>query len=67
MKIAIVTLDGFNEIDSFVALSILNRAKADGVSAAITAPGDTVTSMNGVSVTVQKPLSFVQEADAVLI
>lgn len=67
MKIAIVTLDGFNEIDSFVALSILNRAKADGVTAEITAPGDTVTSMNGVTVTAQKPLSFVNEADAVLL
>lgn len=67
MKIAIVTLDGFNEIDSFVALSILNRAKADGVTAEITAPGDTVTSMNGVTVTAQKPMSFVREADAVLL
>jgi transcriptional regulator GlxA family with amidase domain len=67
MKIAIVTLDGFNEIDSFVALSILNRAKADGVIAEITAPTDTVTSMNGVCVSVQKPLSFAKDADAVLI
>lgn len=67
MKIAIVTLDGFNEIDSFVALSILNRAKADGVTAEITAPGDSVTSMNGVTVTAQKTLSFVREADAVLL
>lgn len=25
MRIAIVTLDGFNEIDSFIALNILNR------------------------------------------
>lgn len=66
MKIAIVTLDGFNELDSFVALSILNRAKADGLQAEITGTGDTVTSMNGVAVTVQKPLSFVREADAVL-
>jgi transcriptional regulator GlxA family with amidase domain len=67
MKIAIVTLDGFNEIDSFVALSILNRAKADGVIAEITAPTDTVTSMNGVCVSAQKPLSFAKDADAVLI
>lgn len=67
MKIAIVTLDGFNEIDSFVALSILNRAQADGVTAAITAPGETVTSMNGVTVSVQQPMSFVREADAVLL
>lgn len=67
MKIAIVTLDGFNELDSFVALSILNRAKADGVVAEIAAPTDTVTSMNGVVVSAQKPLSFAKDADAVLI
>ncbi|MEQ9346624.1 MAG: DJ-1/PfpI family protein [Thalassospira sp.] len=67
MKIAIVTLDGFNELDSFVALSILNRAKADGICAEITAPGETVTSMNGVTVTAQKPLSFVKDADAVIL
>ena len=65
MKIAIVTLEGFNELDSFVALAILNRAKADGVHAEIVGTGDTVTSMNGVSVSVQRPLSFAQEADAV--
>ena len=67
MKIAIVTLDGFNELDSFIALSILNRAKADGVCAEITSPSETVTSMNGVTVTAQKPLSFVKDADAVLL
>ena len=50
MKIAIVTLDGFNEIDSFVAFSILNRAKSDGVCAEITGMADTVTSLNGVTV-----------------
>jgi len=67
MKIAIVTLEGFTELDSFVALAILNRAKADGVHAEIVGTGDTVTSMNGVSVSVQRPLSFAQEADAVLL
>ena len=67
MKIAIVTLEGFNELDSFVALAILNRAKADGVHAEIVGTGDTVTSMNGVSVSVQRPLSFAQEADAAFI
>jgi len=67
MKIAIVTLEGFNELDSFVALSILNRAKGDGVHAEIVGAGKTVTSMNGVCVSVQKPLSFAQDADAVLL
>ena len=66
MKIAIVTLDGFNEIDSFVALSILGRVQAEGWSVQITAPEETVTSMNGVTVTAQQPLSFANEADVVL-
>ncbi len=31
MKIAILTFEGFNELDSFIALGILNRMKgADG-------------------------------------
>ena len=30
MQIAILTFDGFNEIDSFVALSMLNRMKGQG-------------------------------------
>ena len=66
MQIAIVTLDGFNELDSFVALSILNRAKADGVCAEITSIGTSVTSMNGVEVKTQQPLSFCTKADVVL-
>jgi len=66
MKIAIVTLDGFNEIDSFVALSILGRVKADGWSVQITSPEKSVTSMNGVTVTAQQSLSFANDADVVL-
>jgi hypothetical protein len=30
MRIAILTFDGFNEIDSFVALNLLNRVKRPG-------------------------------------
>ncbi len=66
MKIAIVTFDGFNEIDSFVALHILNRVKHEGWKAQIIAPTDSVTSMNGVTVHTQQPFSFVNQADAVL-
>ncbi len=66
MKIAIVTFEGFNEIDSFVALNILNRIKKDGWKAEITAPTETITSMNGVTIQAQKLLSFANEADAVL-
>jgi len=66
MKIAVVTFDGFNEIDSFVAANILNRAVQAGGKAEITAPAEFVTSMNGVKVAAQRPLEFIREADAVL-
>lgn len=67
MQIAILTFDGFNELDSFIAAGILNRMKAKGWAAHITSPTPEVTSMNGVTVQRQKPLEFAAEADAVLI
>jgi transcriptional regulator GlxA family with amidase domain len=67
MRIAILTFDRFNEIDSFVALSILNRVKRPGWKAEITAPTATVTSMNGVRIERQQPLGFAREADVVLV
>ncbi|KRB85425.1 AraC family transcriptional regulator [Sphingomonas sp. Root710] len=67
MQIAVLTFDGFNELDSFVAAGILNRMRPKGWMAHITSPSETVTSMNGVTVTRQKPLEFAAEADAVVI
>lgn len=67
MQIAVLTFDGFNELDSFVAAAILNRLKAKGWGAYITSPTDQVTSMNGVTVTRQRPIEFAAEADAVII
>jgi transcriptional regulator GlxA family with amidase domain len=67
MQIAVLTFDGFNELDSFIAANILNRMKAKGWAAHITSPTEEVTSMNGVTVRRQRPLEFVVEADAVLI
>jgi len=67
MQIAILTFEGFNELDSFIAAAILNRMKSSGWSAYITSPADQVTSMNGVTVHRQKPLEFAAQADAVLI
>ncbi len=66
MRIAVVTFDGFNEIDSFVTSHILNRVHVDGWKAEITCPSETVQSMNGVRVTAQQPLEFANEADAVV-
>jgi transcriptional regulator GlxA family with amidase domain len=67
VQIAVLTFDGFNELDSFVAAAILNRMKARGWAAHITSPTVEVTSMNGVTVRRQRPLEFASEADAVII
>ncbi|MCI4588671.1 DJ-1/PfpI family protein [Sphingobium sp. BYY-5] len=67
MQIAVLTFDGFNELDSFVAAAILNRMKTKGWAAHITSPTEHVTSMNGVTVRRQQPLEFAAEADVVLI
>lgn len=67
MQIAVLTFDGFNELDSFVAAAILNRMRARGWSAQITSPTEQVTSMNGVTVQRQQPLDYAATADAVLI
>jgi len=67
MKIAILTFDGFNEIDSIVVAHILNRVPIFGWKAEITCPAPTVTSMNGVSLAAQQPLEFAAEANAVII
>ncbi|MFJ7245103.1 hypothetical protein ACIQWA_10685 [Kitasatospora sp. NPDC098652] len=67
MQVAVVTFDGFNELDSFIASALINRCRRDGLEAFVTTPTPTVTSMNGVEVTGQRPLGFVAEADAVLI
>lgn len=67
MRIAIVTFEGFNELDSFIASAMLNRVKQPELGALITCPSDRVASMNGVVVHAQAPLGFVREADAVII
>ncbi len=66
MNIAILTFEGFNELDSFIALGILNRMKSEGWNIQITCPSESVTSMNGVTVQAQQPLEFANSADVVL-
>lgn len=66
MKIAILTFEGFNELDSFIALGILNRMRSKGWSAEITSSSPHITSMNGVKIQVQQPLEFANNADVVL-
>lgn len=67
MHTAILTFEGFNEIDSFVALNILNRVDLPGWKAEIAGPAETLTSMNGVVVQAGMSLDEVSNADAVLI
>jgi transcriptional regulator GlxA family with amidase domain len=65
--IAVVTLDGFNEIDSFVAFSMLSRVPRADWSVSIASPTSSVTSMNGVTVQAQMSLDDLPEADAVIV
>jgi transcriptional regulator GlxA family with amidase domain len=66
MHIAILTFDGFNELDSLIALGILNRIKTPGWRVTLSCPTPTVTSMNGVTLHAQSTLAQACAADAVL-
>lgn len=65
--IAILTFDGFNELDSIVALGILNRVRKTDWRVTLACPTPTVTSMNGVTVHAQSSLVEACAADAVLV
>jgi transcriptional regulator GlxA family with amidase domain len=67
MRIAVLTFEGFNELDSFIASAMLNRVKQPELKARIVCPSDKVASMNGVVVHSQAPLSFARDADAVIV
>tara|TARA_R110000850_G_C9990367_1_gene466955 strand:+ start:6497 stop:6943 length:447 start_codon:yes stop_codon:yes gene_type:complete len=67
MHINILTFEGFNELDSFIALGILNRIKKSDWRVSITCPTPRVTSMNGIVLEAQASLSDVAEADVVLV
>ncbi|MFA5923739.1 MAG: DJ-1/PfpI family protein [Methylococcaceae bacterium] len=67
MHTAILTFDAFNELDSLIALGILNRVKRPGWRVTLSSPTQTVTSMNGVVVHAQSTLAEACEADVVLI
>lgn len=65
-RIAILSFDGFNELDSFIALGLLNRLRPQGFSAELCGPGTQITSMNGITVQLQRPLEWANEAEVVL-
>ena len=67
MHIAILTFDGFNELDSLIALGILNRIRRPGWRVTLCCPEPEVTSMNGVTVRAQSMLEDARSADAVVV
>lgn len=67
MHIAILTFEGFNELDSFIALGILNRVKKPGWRVSIASPAARVRSMNGVMIAAQASLREASAADAVIV
>jgi transcriptional regulator GlxA family with amidase domain len=67
MHIAILTFQGFNELDSLVALNVLNRVKKSDWRVTLCCPEATVTSMNGVVVHAQSALMNAESADAVIV
>ena len=67
MHIAILTFQGFNELDSFVSLGVLNRIKRPGWRVTICCPEVEVTSMNGVTIRAQSTLEDAASADAVIV
>jgi transcriptional regulator GlxA family with amidase domain len=67
MHIAILTFQGFNELDSLVALGILNRIKKPAWRVTLCCPDPEVTPMNGVTLRAQSLLEDVQSADAVIV
>jgi len=67
MHIAILTFQGFNELDSIVALGVLNRIKKKDWRVTLCCPEPQVTSMNGVTVRAQSSLEEARSADAVVV
>lgn len=67
MHIAILTFEGYNELDSLIALGVLNRIKTDDWRVTIATPGPKVTSMNGVVIEQMSTLEEACAADAVIV
>jgi len=67
MHIAILTFEGFNELDSLIALGVLNRIKKPGWRVSIASPAARVRSMNGLVIEAQASLREASTADAVIV
>jgi transcriptional regulator GlxA family with amidase domain len=64
MNVAVLTFEGYNELDSLIALGVLSRA---GLRAFIASPTPRVRSMNGVVIETMGTLDEACEADAVVV
>jgi transcriptional regulator GlxA family with amidase domain len=67
VHIAILTFDGYNELDSLIALGVLNRVGKPGWRVSIASPTPRVRSMNGVVIESMATLDEASEADAVIV
>jgi len=67
MHTAILTFDGYNELDSLIALGILNRVREPGWRVSIASPTPHVRSMNGVTIDAAIDLDEACTADAVIV
>jgi transcriptional regulator GlxA family with amidase domain len=67
MHVAILTFEGFNELDSLIALGILNRIKRPDWRVSLACPAPQVRSMNGVVIQAQASLADARGADAVIV
>jgi transcriptional regulator GlxA family with amidase domain len=70
MHIAILTFDGFNELDSLIAYGMLSRLSLRGEAdwrVSIASPTPRVTALNGLTIDAHVGLAAANQADAVVI
>jgi transcriptional regulator GlxA family with amidase domain len=67
MHVAILTFEGYNELDSLIAFGILNRVRRPGWRVSIAGPAPRVKSMNGVIIESQISARDASAADAVIV
>jgi transcriptional regulator GlxA family with amidase domain len=67
MHIAILTFEGYNELDSLIALGVLNRVQKSDWRVSIATPTPKVRSMNGVVIESMATLEEASAADAVIV
>src|SRR4029077_11933090 len=67
MHIAILTFEGYNELDSLIALGVLNRVRKTDWRVSIASPSPRVRSMNGVSIKAHVSRAEAPAADAAIV